>query len=588
MVSPVERAPPQPRAEAVRGFWHGEPLNAYQLLCLRSFAVHGHRVELYSYDPSLAVPDWVERKDASQILPPERVLRYRSGTGPGSFAVHTNLFRYALLHRRGGWWADLDLLLLRGDLSQDEIFFAASGQLDQVSCNLVKFPSEHPMLAEAMARAASLEVELWAQAGQPLLTVLIKQHGLAQLCRPRTDSSPIAWFELPMLFDPSRADEVRDRCTAAYALDLHDEVWRGAGIPFKLAPPEGSYIDLALRQHDPGLHLPGRMDFADAARWIENLRNSIALDAQLRALQTSHHELETKYRALEGQHDALVAASLPQRGRRDGRAATRHASAPSAGQRRALVIARVGDASLHPGWLAGAAPGSRNWDLHLSYFGDRPDPFQERPDDVTLTIEKGTKSIELNASMDKLADRIWTYDWMWVLDDDLAADLATLNRFVEIVEEYELDLAQPALGGGSYVAYDITRQRPHMALRFTSFVESMAPCFSRRALELCLPYLNSTVSSWGPDYLFPKLLGYPKDKIAIVDETPVIHTRPVAMGPNIALAKELGADPNKELQAFLRLYGLTRRFDTWGGITRDGRYTMDLSEIDRFKAEPAS
>jgi hypothetical protein len=253
MVSPVERAPPQPRDEAVRGFWHGEPLNAYQLLCLRSFAAHGHRVELYSYDPSLAVPDWVERKDASQILPPERVLRYRSGTGPGSFAVHTNLFRYALLHRRGGWWADLDLLLLRGDLPQDEIFFAASGQLDQVSGNLVKFPSEHPLLAEAMARAASLEVELWAQAGQPLLTVLIKQHGLAQLCRPRTDSSPIAWFELPMLFDPSRADEVRDRCGAAYALDLHDEVWRGAGIPFKQAPPEGSYIDLALRQHDLGL-----------------------------------------------------------------------------------------------------------------------------------------------------------------------------------------------------------------------------------------------------------------------------------------------------------------------------------------------
>jgi hypothetical protein len=136
-------------------------------------------------------------------------------------------------------------------------------------------------------------------------------------------------------------------------LDLHDEVWRGAGIPFKLAPPEGSYIDLALRQHDPGLHFPERTDFANAARWIENLRNSIALDAQLRALQTSHHELETKYRALEGQHDALVAASLPQRGRRDGRAATRHASAPSAGQRRALVIARVGmRRCIQAGWRA--------------------------------------------------------------------------------------------------------------------------------------------------------------------------------------------------------------------------------------------
>src|SRR4029077_13342951 len=56
---------------------------------------------------------------------------------------------------------------------------------------------------------------------------------------------------------------------------------------------------------------------------------------------------------------------------------------------------------------------------------------------MTLTIEKGTKSIGLNACVDKLADRIRTYDWMWILDDDLAADLATLNRFVEIVEEYD-------------------------------------------------------------------------------------------------------------------------------------------------------
>jgi hypothetical protein len=189
--------------------------------------------------------------------------------------------------------------------------------------------------------------------------------------------------------------------------------------------------------------------------------------------------------------------------------------------------------------------------------------------------------------MNKLADRIASYDWICILDDDLAADLATWNRFVEIVEEYDLDLAQPALGSGSHVAYDITRQRPHMALRFTTFVELMATCFSRRAFELSRPYLNATVSSWGPNHIFPKLLGYPKDKIAIVDETPIIHTRPVAKGPNISLARELGADPKQELEAFLNLHGLTRRLETWGGITRDGRYTADLAEIDRFKAELA-
>ena len=564
----------------MRSFWHGEPLNAYQLLCLRSFATQGYRVELYSYDPSLAVPDWVERKEASDILPPDRVLRYRSGTGPGSFAAHTNLFRYALLHRLGGWWADPDVLLLRGDLPPEEIFFAASGQLDQVSCNLVKFPSGHPLLADAIARAAALDLELWAQAGSPLLTVLIKQHGLAERRRPRTDSTPIAWFELPMLFDPSRADEVRDRCAAAYALDLHDEVWRGAGIPFRLAPPEASYIDLALRRHDLGLHFPARFDFADATRWVENLRNSIALDAQLRALQASAHELEARYRTLEGERDALLAASLR---RRDDRAARIRWP----GKRRVLIITRADDSSLHPGWLAGAPPESRTWDLHLSYFGDRPDPFADRPDDVTLTFEKGTKSAGLEACMNKLADRIASYDWICVIDDDVAADLATWNRFVQIVEEYDLDLAQPALGSGSYVAHDITRQRPHMALRFTTFVELMATCLSQRAFELGRPYLNATISSWGADLIFPKLLGYPKDKIAIVDETPVIHTRPVAGGPNIARARELGVDPKKELQNFLDRHGVTRRFDTWGGITKDGRYTTDLAEIDRYKAKPA-
>ncbi len=252
-----------------------------------------------------------------------------------------------------------------------------------------------------------------------------------------------------------------------------------------------------------------------------------------------------------------------------------------------LIITRADDGSLHPGWLAGAPPESRAWDLHLSYFGDRPDPFADRPDDVTLTFDRGTKSVGLEACLNKLADRIGSYDWICVIDDDVAADLATWNRFVEIVEEYDLDLAQPALGSGSYVAHDITRQRPHMALRFTTFVELMATCLSQRAFELGRPYLNATVSSWGPDLIFPKLLGYPKDKIAIVDETPVIHTRPVARGPNIARARELGVDPKKELQDFLDRHGVTRRFDTWGGITKDGRYTTDLAEIDRFKAKPA-
>jgi hypothetical protein len=121
-----------------------------------------------------------------------------------------------------------------------------------------------------------------------------------------------------------------------------------------------------------------------------------------------------------------------------------------------------------------------------------------------------------------------------------------------------------------------------MKLRYTTFVEIMAACFSRKALRLCLPYLGATVSSWGPSWIFPKLLDYPKRGIAIIDETPVIHTRPIARGPNIALARQLGASPVKERDEFLAAHQITKRLETWGGIDANGNYTEDLTEIDRY------
>jgi hypothetical protein len=254
------------------------------------------------------------------------------------------------------------------------------------------------------------------------------------------------------------------------------------------------------------------------------------------------------------------------------------------GARRVLVIARAGDNSLHHQWLAGAPGESRSWDLHISYFGDLSRPFDDRPADVTLSFEKGTKAAGTVACLQKLGAKIDEYDWTWLPDDDLSADLPTLNRFFDLVAKFNLDLAQPALGTGSWAAHPITVQRPHMLLRFTTFVEIMAACFSRKALKICAPYLDATASSWGPDILFPKLLGYPRRAIAIIDETPVIHTRPVARGPNIALAKTSGLTPQEELADFLDRHDLKKRHETWSGIDLGGNLITDQSEIDSEQA----
>ncbi|KAK3241370.1 hypothetical protein CYMTET_48860 [Cymbomonas tetramitiformis] len=60
-------------------------------------------------------------------------------------------------------------------------------------------------------------------------------------------------------------------------------------------------------------------------------------------------------------------------------------------------------------------------------------------------------------------------------------------------------------------------------LRYTQFVEVQMPVFSRYALEKCMKTFQETTSTWGLDLIWPKLLGYPTDKIAIIDAVQAYH-----------------------------------------------------------------
>lgn len=272
-------------------FWHSEPLSPYQLLCLRSFVDSGHHVTVFAYDANLALPTWLARREASEILPPARVLRNQ--------VAHINLFRYALLHQLGGWWVDPDLISLKPDLPQEQLFFAASGERDLVSLGMIKFPSGHPILNIAIERAAAADVGSWAQSGSPLFTSLLDRHGLIQHTRPAEEACPVSWFELEIIFDPLRAEEVRRRCTSSYVLDLHHEVWRGAGIPQRFAAPEGSFLDMLARQHARDFEFSARMAYTDVECWIKHLRDNVELDARLRIADAGRQQCEARCNALQ-------------------------------------------------------------------------------------------------------------------------------------------------------------------------------------------------------------------------------------------------------------------------------------------------
>lgn len=262
-------------------------------------------------------------------------------------------------------------------------------------------------------------------------------------------------------------------------------------------------------------------------------------------------------------------------------------AASAAAPRRNLVVLRAGDASLHEQWLSGWLP--RTWDLVISYFGDDPDRY--RAEDVTRIDRKGPKWPALHRVLTvDLADVLDRYDYVWLPDDDLACDTDAINALFEYTACYRLSLAQPALTEDSYFTHEITLVDRRFDLRYTNFVEIMAPCFSREFLQRCLPTFDTTQTGWGLDFHWPRLAPDPS-ALAIIDAVTVRHTRPVG-GPNLTAARATGVDPYTEYCHYLANHDITdlttrvlRGVDASGRGSGNGEPTALCVTIDRWRPD---
>lgn len=232
-----------------------------------------------------------------------------------------------------------------------------------------------------------------------------------------------------------------------------------------------------------------------------------------------------------------------------------------------LLVLRAGDRSLHPGWLDGA----RNWDLHISYFGDKEQPFAPA-DGVSLSREKGPKWLGLKDCLDKHPEFLARYSHIGFPDDDLACGAAAWNTAFEVLDDIGADLGQPALDPRSFFSYDITLRRRGLRYRQTDFVELMAPIFRVDFLREILPTWRLNKSSWGLDMVWREIARRERRMLAIVDAAGVLHTRAIGKGTQYSAANMQGKTPDEEYRALLEAYGIsdTSRHSL-RGETLDGR-----------------
>lgn len=243
---------------------------------------------------------------------------------------------------------------------------------------------------------------------------------------------------------------------------------------------------------------------------------------------------------------------------------------------RHLVVCRVGPGSLHAGWLGD--PQARSYDVWLDAVDEaaRPAPGGS----ALVSVGPGTTKWPRMAALLAQRPEAYDYDAVWFPDDDLAVDAAGVERLFETFHALGVTLAQPALSDGSYFSFPFTLENRAFHARFTNCVEVMAPLFSRAALRTCAPTFGESVSGWGLDLVWPRLLGDPRDGLAVLDAAPVRHTRPIGSGD---WYRSLGVDPAEERRRLLAHHGVAEPFvhRQFGGIPRPG-------PIDRAAAVDAS
>lgn len=229
-----------------------------------------------------------------------------------------------------------------------------------------------------------------------------------------------------------------------------------------------------------------------------------------------------------------------------------------------LVILRCGHLSLHQHWLLGALP--RTWDLVLCPYEDiLPEPEAEHSGDQ-IPGQKWTGLHQFLTTWSRWRD----YDYIWLPDDDLLTDCATINSLFALSAKFNTQISAPALSIDSYYSHVITMKNLSFFARAVTFIEIMMPCFRRDILEMLMPTMAGWQSGYGfgLDYVWAYKLRY--RGLVIFDTISVRHTRPAGG----AHRPELVAEGNREMHEMTIAAGIYPQHQTLGAYSDNGIFRL--------------
>jgi len=235
----------------IQSLWIGKKITNLEQLSIVSFLKNGHSFHLYIYDDVKHLPEGVKVLDASKIIPPDKIFKYKEN---GSYAGFANLFRYKLLLENGGWWVDTDVICLHPfQLKPEHIFaseFSIQIQANIVASCIIKAPigSEIMQYCYDFASKCDTEELRWGETGPKLMTKAVIHFGMQKYVAAPHLFCPIEatkWYLLKEdLTDNPHNKKIISKLKQAFAVHFWNELWRQSNTKKNADFPTNSIYEI--------------------------------------------------------------------------------------------------------------------------------------------------------------------------------------------------------------------------------------------------------------------------------------------------------------------------------------------------------
>lgn len=482
------------RQQMISGLWVGDELPLLARLCIKSFLDHGIAFRLFAYRPYDDVPEGTIICDAADMLPEQEIFRHHTG----SYAPFADWFRYTLLEREGGFWADLDVACM-GEALPDSMPYFAFQEPGLAAIGVLGFPRGHPVMTamKKLARDPACPMP-WdtpeEAAARQRLSMTFPDEAQRRIYSPWGATGPEA-FSLVL-----RRNGLLDGAVPGSRLyPIHYTVWRYAyNGHFSLHSPE-----LANAW---AIHLWGEMLRREPDALENATRNSVVgqlLDRHLPDFGDGPQP--------EGRKRVKILVGI--------------CSCLSAGERRRAV---------RETWLSRPVPG-----IECLFFAGRRTPLPDEPDVVTLWADDSYGYLpEKGLAFYRYALKHYDFDWLFKCDDDTYLALDRLESLCDdrygLIGDMSLQSRGFPSGGAGYL---MTRRMVEHIVANGNDVPPTGPedvIFGRMARDMGAALLatdrlvmdSSRVPSPGNDQVTAHWCG--PDKLRIIDalfsETPPATT----------------------------------------------------------------